>query len=106
MRRVALGSDHPPKQADVVLMVPLHNGQQVLAVLQGQLTDVLQALLIEGAQNRPPVAGHRWFLGLQGGVEAGVTQVRHWQRGHHHCTHTRCPLSSTVNSGVPSLIAI
>jgi len=47
-----------------VLMVPLHNGQQVLAILQSQLADVDQALLIEGAQNGPSVASHRRLLGL------------------------------------------
>ncbi len=46
-----------PEEANVVLMVPLHNGQQVLAVLQSQLADVDQALLVEGAQNCPSVAG-------------------------------------------------
>ena len=53
-----------PKQANAVLMVPLHNGQQVLAVLQGQLADVDQALLIVGAQDSTPIAGHRGLLPL------------------------------------------
>ena len=55
-----------PEQANAVLMVPLHNGQQILAVLQGQLADVHQALLIVGAQDGTPVGGHRGFLGRQG----------------------------------------
>lgn len=79
----------PPEQADVVLMVPLHDGQQVLAVLQGQLADVDQPLLVEGAQDGPPVAGHRGLLGLQGGVQAGVPQVGHRQGWHYHCTWTK-----------------
>ncbi len=69
-----------------MLMVPLHNGQQVLAVLQSQLADVDQALLIEGAQNGPSVAGHRGLLGLQGRVQTCIPQVWHRQWRHHHCT--------------------
>jgi len=75
-----------PEEANVVLMVPLHNGQQVLAVLQSQLADVDQALLVEGAQNCPSVAGYRGLLGLQGGVQTCIPQVWHRQRWHHHCT--------------------
>lgn len=55
-----------------MLMVPLHNGQQVLAVLQGQLADVDQALLVIGAQDGASIGGHRGFLPLQGGIEAGI----------------------------------
>ena len=76
----------PPEQADVVLMVPLHNGQQVLAVLQGQLADVDQPLLVEGAQDGPPIAGHWGLLSLQRGVYAGIPQVGHRQGWQHHCT--------------------
>jgi len=75
-----------PEEANVVLMVPLHNGQQVLAVLQSQLADVDQALLIEGTQNGPSVAGHCGLLSLQGGVQTCIPQVWHGQRRHHHCT--------------------
>ena len=66
-------------------MVPLDDRQQVLAVLQCQLADVGQALLLKGAQDGAPVAGHRGLLQLQRGVEAGVTQIGDWPRGHHHC---------------------
>ena len=83
-----------PEQANAVLMVPLYNGQQVLAVLQGQLADVDQALLVVGAQDGTPVGGHRGLLPLEGGVEAGVPQVGHRQRGHLHCSHTNCLLTS------------
>lgn len=76
-----------------MLMVPLHNGQQVLAVLQGQLADVDQALLVVGAQDGAPVGGHWRLLPLQGGVEAGVPQVGHGQWGHLHCSHKCCSLS-------------
>lgn len=76
-----------PKQANTVFMIPLHNGQQVLAVLEGQLADVHQALLIVGAQDSTPVGGHGGLLSLQGGVEAGVPQVGHRQGGHLHCTN-------------------
>lgn len=77
-----------PEQANAVLVVPLHNGQQVLAVLQGQLADVHQALLIVGFQDGTPVAGHRGLFTLQGGVEAGIPQIGHRQRGHLHCRPT------------------
>ena len=76
-----------------MLMVPLHDGQQVLAVLQGKLADVHQALLIVGAQDGTPIGGHRGLLPLQGGLDAGVSQVGHRQRGHLHCSHTYCLLS-------------
>lgn len=71
-----------------MFVVPLYNGQQVLAVLQSQLADVDQPLLIEGAQNGAPVACHRRLLGLQGRIETSVAQIghRHWWQ--HHCKHT------------------
>ncbi len=81
-----------------MLMVPLHNGQQVLAVLQSQLADVDQALLIEGAQDGPSVAGHRGLLSLQGGVQTRIPQVWHRQRWHHHCTYTAQLMSHMVQS--------
>lgn len=60
-----------------MLVVPLHNREQVLAVLKGQLADVAQALLIVGAQNGSPVVGHYGLLCLQGGVQTGITQIRY-----------------------------
>jgi hypothetical protein len=58
-----------PEEADVVLMAPLQNGQQVLVTLQSQLADMVQALLIEAAQNGPSAAGHHELLGLQDGAD-------------------------------------
>lgn len=86
-----------------MLMVPLHDGQQVLAVLQGQLADVHQTLLVVGAQDGTPVAGHWGLLPLQGGVQAGVPQIGHWQRGHLHCSHTCCLLSGDRHQVSPGL---
>lgn len=82
-----------------MLMVPLHNGQQVLAVLQGQLADVHQALLIVGPQDGTPVAGHRGLFALQSGIEAGIPQIGHRQRGHLHCRppHTNRLLSGSFH---------
>ena len=68
-----------------MLMIPLHNRQQILGILEGQLADVGQTLLLKGAQNGSPVTGHRGFLGLQGAVQAGIAQVGHWPGRHHHC---------------------
>ncbi len=50
-------------------VVPLQNGQQVLVILQSQLADMVQAHVIEGAQNGPFAAGHHGLLGLQGGAD-------------------------------------
>lgn len=73
-----------------MLVVPLDDGQQVFAVLQGQLTDIGQALLrvLHRLQDQPPVAGHRRLLQLQGGVQAGIPQVWHWTWRDDHCKHT------------------
>ena len=50
-------------------MAPLQNGQQVLVTLQSQLASMVQALLIEGAQNDQSAVGHHELLGLQGGAD-------------------------------------
>ena len=91
-----------PEEANAVLMVPLHYGQQVLAVLQSQLADVDQALLIEGTQNGPSVASHRGLLGLQGGVQTCIPQVWHGQRWHHHCKVTAQMIPHKVQSSYVS----
>lgn len=76
-----------------MLMVPLHNGQQVLAVLQGQLADMGQALLLKGAQDSAPVAGHRRLLQLQRCVQAGVSQIGHWPWRNDNCSHSKSRVS-------------
>jgi hypothetical protein len=87
--------------ATVVLVVPLQNGQQILAVMQSQLADVDQVLLINGAQNGPSSFTPQGLLGLQTCKpqdqtcipqdqtcmpqdQTCIPQVWHRQKWHHH----------------------
>ena len=81
----AVQSQAVPEETNAVLMVPLYDGEQIFAVLQGQLADVAQALLIVGAQDCSAICGHDWLFLLEGGVQAGIAQIGHGQWWYLHC---------------------
>ncbi len=56
-------------EPNVVLVVPLQDGQQILAVIQSQLVHAEQVLLIKELKTGPSTFTFQGLLGFQGGVQ-------------------------------------